>query len=93
MSTPLNRRAAERDLTDASAAVRVVDDRVFSVRTLWNDERALLEFKERWSGMRTVGTNPTLWDTGDPATLALVIERNHDYPDAAMIGHYITEVI
>lgn len=42
-----------------------------------------------WRGMRTKGTNPTLWGTDDPQTLALLVERNHDYPDPDWFGQSI----
>jgi len=92
----INRNAAQHDVQRAGAAARQVGDRIFLVQRLApaDDLKGFItEVIERrpWVGLRTKGTNPTTWDTGDPETLARLIEMYHDYPEADMLGHYTTE--
>src|SRR4051794_25320600 len=95
----INRLAAKHDIKRAGAEVRLIDGQLFQVKLIapadpinlmaWITNDILM--RNAWRGMRTTGTNPTLWDTGDPDTLARLVEANHDSPDADMLGHYTTE--
>lgn len=89
----MSRYLAQCDLRIEGAEVRQVDDRVFTVSYPRMDifEWADSVTDNKWRGMRTTGTNPTLHDTGDPQTLAEFVTYQHDYPSADMLGHYTTE--
>jgi hypothetical protein len=95
----LSRSSARHDVKRAGAEIRLIDGDLFQVTLIAPGDPMNLKgwivndvlMRNSWRGMRTTGTNPTLWDTGDPQTLALLVERNHDYPDADSLGQYTTE--
>jgi hypothetical protein len=99
INAPLNKSLAAHDLRRAGCEIRLIDGDLYTVRNVLplddDNVRGWLEndimMRNAWTGMRTTGTNPTLFDTGDPQSLALIVERNHDYPDPDMLGHYTTE--
>jgi len=86
MHQVLSRAMAQVDLGEAARplmpAVRIPEDRAF---------RVCQSVIHEWRGMRYVGSSSSLWDTEDPQTLALLVERHHDYPDGDWFGQSITD--